>query len=202
MNRLSFESNVGFAISHTDVAPSAIGVGLQLGGVYSFLRTMGISASVNYSSLASREDIYGRSFETTVFGFQVDYHVNIPQLLTDYPQSFPISPYARVGVGYDFSMPSEVSFGQASGAYSYSAAVAESSTYSALTIPTTVGAYFRLNQYADINLKLNYVYTDSDLIDGHLPDVVGNRYNDSYTMILVGVRMKSWDRRKPHITGR
>lgn len=202
VNRLSFESNIGFALTHGDVAPSTVGVGLQLGTVYSLLRSMGVGFSVNYSSLGSRTDQYNRSFKTTVFGFQMDYHINIPQLLTDYPQSFPVSPYFRIGVGYDFSLPTEVNFGDVSGAYDYTAASAESSTFTALTVPTVIGAFFRLNQYADINLKFNYVYADSDMMDGHSPPVIGNKYNDSYSMILVGVRMKSWDRRKPHITGR
>ena len=159
---------------------------------------------VNYASLASRTDAYDRGFESDVIGFQLDYHINIPQLLTDYPQTFPVSPYFRVSVGYDIAQPTFVDYGVADNRTTYPipANVVESSTYTALTIPTVVGAYFRLNQYADLNLKLNYVYANEDMIDGHDPAVLGNRYKDSYSMIMIGVRMKSWDRRRPHITGR
>ncbi|MCB0736499.1 MAG: hypothetical protein KDC92_03230 [Bacteroidetes bacterium] len=202
VNRLAFESNVGFSIAHGDIAPSRIGAALQVGGVYSLLRSMGIGFYVNYASLASRTDTYRRSFESNVIGFQMDYHINIPQLLTDYPQTFPVSPYFRVSVGYDIAQPIDVNFGGYDDIYPETEAVVESSTYTALTIPTVVGAYFRLNQYADLNLKLNYVYANTDMIDGHDPGVLGNRYKDSYSMIMIGVRMKSWDRRRPHITGR
>ena len=203
VNRLAFETSAGFSMSHTDIAPSGINAGLQFGAVYSLLRSMGIAFHVNYSSLGSRQDAYGRSFKSTVVGFQADYHINIPQLLTDYPQSFPVSPYFRLGVGYDISSPTEVIIpSQYRNVYAYPPAEPLSRSYRSLTIPTAFGAYFRLNQYADINFKFNYVYADSDMLDGHEPSVIANKYNDSYTMILIGARIKSWDRRRPHVTGR
>ena len=169
--------------------------------------SLGLAAIAGVSAvlMSSRADKYGRSFASTVFGFQMDYHINIPQLLTDYPQTFPVSPYFRVSVGYDIVMPSEVSYGNFTGrtdVYPIPESEVVSSTYSALTVPTVFGAYFRLNQYADINLKMNYVYSNTDMVDGHDATAVGNRYKDSYSMIMIGVRMKSWDRRRPHITGR
>lgn len=204
VNRLSFEGNIGFTLSHTDVTPSTIGVGMQIGATYSLLRSMGLSFSVNYASLGSRLDQYNRMFKSTVTGFQVDYHINIPQLLSDYPQSFPVSPYFRIGAGYDISQPLQVEFGsqRVERLNPYPKSQILSQSFRTITVPTSVGAYFRLNQYADINFKLNYIYADSDLIDGHEPAVIGNKYNDSYSMILIGIRMKSWDRRRPHVTGR
>lgn len=201
VNRLSFETNVGFSMVHGDIAPSAVNVSMQLGAGYALLRSMSICGSVNYASLGA-SDRYERSFMGTVVGFQVDYEINIPQLLTDYPQSFPVSPYIRFGAGYDIASIGAISYGTASGKYDKSTGEVMAQSWQSLTIPTTIGAYFRLNSYADINLKINYVYADSDMVDGHVPLVIGNQYNDSYSMIMVGVRMKSWDRRKPHITGR
>jgi hypothetical protein len=201
VNRLSFETNVGFSMVHGDIAPSAVNVSMQLGAGYALLRSMSICGSVNYASL-SASDRYERSFTGTVVGFQVDYEINIPQLLTDYPQSFPVSPYIRFGAGYDIASITSLSYGGVGGIYDREPGQVMAQSWQSLTVPTTIGAYFRLNSYADINLKINYVYADSDMVDGHLPLVVGNQYNDSYSMIMVGVRMKSWDRRRPHITGR
>ncbi|MFY0675217.1 MAG: hypothetical protein JXQ87_17610 [Bacteroidia bacterium] len=201
VNRLSFETNVGFSLVHGDIAPSSVNVAMQLGAGYALLRSMSICGSVNYASLAA-SDRYERSFTGTVVGFQVDYEINIPQLLTDYPQSFPVSPYIRFGAGYDIASITNVSYGTVGEIYDEEPGAIMAQSWQTLTVPTTIGAYFRLNSYADINLKINYVYADSDRVDGHVPRVVGNQYNDSYSMIMVGVRMKSWDRRRPHITGR
>lgn len=203
VNRLSFETNMGFSLIHGDLAPSAINVSMQLGAGYSFLRSMGICGAVNYASLSCTGDQYGRSFSGSVVGFQFDYEINIPQLLTDYPQTFPISPYIRFGAGYNIAQISSLNFnGIGAPIYPLTEQQVMAQSYKSLTIPTTIGAYFRLNSYADINLKINYVYCDSDMIDGNQPVIIGNQYNDSYTMLMVGVRIKSWDRRKPHITGR
>ncbi|MBI3141317.1 MAG: hypothetical protein HYZ16_00670 [Bacteroidetes bacterium] len=203
VNRLSFETNMGFSLVHGDVAPSAINVGMQLGTAFAFLRSMSLCGAVNYATLSSTGDKYGRSFSGSVVGFQVDYEINIPQLLTDYPQTFPVSPYIRFGAGYDIAQINSLNFaGIGAPIYPESPTAIMAQSYKSLTIPTTIGAFFRLNSYADINLKINYVYVDSDMVDGHQPVIIGNQYNDSYSMILVGVRMKSWDRRKPHITGR
>ncbi len=201
VNRLSFETNVGFSLVHGDIAPSAVNVSMQLGAGYALLRSMSVCGSVNYASL-SASDRYERSFTGTVVGFQFDYEINIPQLLTDYPMSFPVSPYIRFGAGYDIANITSLSYGTVPGIYNRTTGEVMAQSWTSLTVPTTIGAYFRLNSYADVNLKINYVYSDSDEVDGHVPLVVGNQYNDSYTMIMVGVRMKSWDRRRPHITGR
>lgn len=201
VNRLSFETNVGFSMVHGDIAPSAVNVSMQLGAGYALLRSMSVCGSVNYASLGAA-DRYERNFTGSVVGFQIDYEINIPQLLTDYPQSFPVSPYIRFGAGYDIASITSLSYGTAERVYDRPVGQVLAQSWQSLTVPTTIGAYFRLNSYADINLKINYVYADSDMVDGHLPLVVGNQYNDSYSMIMVGVRMKSWDRRRPHITGR
>jgi len=201
VNRLSFETNMGFSLVHGDIAPSKINVSMQLGAGYALLRSMSVCGSVNYASLGA-SDKYGRSFAGTIVGFQFDYEINIPQLLTDFPQSFPVSPYIRFGAGYDIASINSLSYGTVPGVYGTSPNAIMAQSWKSLTIPTTIGAYFRLNSYADINVKINYVYADSDEIDGHVPLTIGNQYNDSYSMIMVGVRMKSWDRRKPHITGR
>ncbi|MGB0429200.1 MAG: hypothetical protein ACPGLV_01915 [Bacteroidia bacterium] len=201
VNRLSFESNVGFSLVHGDIAPSGVNVSMQLGAGYALLRSMSICGSVNYASL-SASDRYERNFAGTIVGFQFDYEINIPQLLTDYPMSFPVSPYVRFGAGYDIARITSLSYGNVGGVYPDPVGEVTSQSHGSLTVPTTIGAYFRLNSYADINLKINYVYADSDMMDGHNPLVVGNQYKDSYSMIMVGVRMKSWDRRRPHITGR
>ena len=204
VNRVSFESNVGFSLMHGDIAPSSINVCLQLGVNYALLRSMSICGAVNYLSFSSTGDEYGRSSAGSIIGFQFDYEINIPQLLTDYPQTFPVSPYIKFGAGYNIAQVTELSYGDIAGTaiYPESPNKITSQSHGSLMIPTTIGAYFRLNSYADINLKINYVYADSDEIDGHVPIVVGNQYSDSYSMIMVGIRMKSWDRRRPHITGR
>lgn len=201
VNRVAFETNMGFSVMHGDISPSAINVSMQLGASYALIRSMGICASLNYASLSSRVDKFDRSFSGSVIGFQVDYDINIPQLLTDYPQSFPVSPYVRIGAGYDIAQVTAVDFGGNDDLYALNANQVLNQSWRSITVPTTIGAYFRLNQYADLNLKINYVYSDSDMVDGHEPSIIGNKYNDSYSMIMVGVRMKSWDRRKPHITG-
>ena len=204
VNRLAFETNMGLSLVHGDVSPSSINVAMQLGASYSLIRSMAVCASLNYASLSSQQDRYERSFIGTVVGFQIDYDINIPQLLTDYPQRFPVSPYVRIGAGYDIAQIRDVSYGLViddRSTYPVTQEEVLSQSWRSITVPTTIGAYFRLNSYADINLKLNYVYADSDMVDGHRPAIVGNKYNDSYSMIMVGVRMKSWDRRRPHISG-